>query len=128
MGPNEQNQHFAELRQKVCLYIHILVLQRGLPSLDGKLKRFLKKKWKKLLPDSCQTDYNLVMFFGVPGNSCEEISGVGREGGIPSVFLRHGPPRGGHGDTGPRCQLQRQQRHTGKYRTSRKLSVVWDTS
>ena len=23
MGPNEQNQHFAELRQKVCLYIHI---------------------------------------------------------------------------------------------------------
>ena len=52
MGPNEQNQHFAELRQKVCLYIHILVLPRGLPSLDGKLKRFLTKKNGK---SCCQT-------------------------------------------------------------------------
>ena len=38
METNEQNQHFAELRQKVCLYI------RGLPSLGGKLERFVKKK------------------------------------------------------------------------------------
>ena len=44
---NEQNQHYAELRQKVCLYIHVVVLQRGLPSLDGKLERFAKKKWQK---------------------------------------------------------------------------------
>ena len=58
MGPSEQNQHSAELRQKlkVCLYIHISVLQRGLPRLDGKLKRFVTKKWKKRLPNSSQTD------------------------------------------------------------------------
>ena len=59
MGPNEQNQQFAELRQNVCLYIHVLVLQRGLPSLDGKLERFVTKKWKKRLPNSSQTDYSL---------------------------------------------------------------------
>ena len=47
MGPNEQNEHFAELRQKVCLSIHDLVLQRGLPSLDS-------KKSKKRLPNSSQ--------------------------------------------------------------------------
>ena len=57
MGPNEQNQHFAEFGQKVCLYIHILVLQRGLPSLDGKLECFVTKRWKKGLPNSSQTDY-----------------------------------------------------------------------
>ena len=34
MGPNEQNQHFAELRQKVCLYIHAV-------------KRFAKFEWQK---------------------------------------------------------------------------------
>ena len=44
IGTNEQNQHFEELRQKVCLYIHVVVLQRGLSSLDGKLKRFVTKK------------------------------------------------------------------------------------
>ena len=58
MEPNEQNQHFAELRQKVCLYMHALVLQRGLQSLDGKLELFVTKKWKKRLPNSSQTDYN----------------------------------------------------------------------
>ena len=47
MGPNEQNQHFAELRQKICLHIYVVVLQRGLPSLDGKLERFITKKWQK---------------------------------------------------------------------------------
>ena len=51
------DQHFAELRQKVCLYIHVVVLQRGLPSLDGKLEHFGTKKWEKLLPNSSQTDY-----------------------------------------------------------------------
>ena len=56
-GANEQNQHFAVLRQEVCLYIHVLVLQSGLPSLDGKLERFVTKKWKKRLPNSSQTDY-----------------------------------------------------------------------
>ena len=47
MGPNEQNQHFAELRQKVCLYIHVVVLQRGLPSLNGKIACFVTKKMEK---------------------------------------------------------------------------------
>ena len=41
MGPNEENQHFVELRQKVCLSIHDLVLLRGLTSLGGKLERFV---------------------------------------------------------------------------------------
>ena len=45
MGPNEQNQHFAELRQNMCLYIHVVVLLTCLPNLDGKLK--LTKKWQK---------------------------------------------------------------------------------
>ena len=46
MGPIEQNQHFAELRQKVCVhtFIHTLVLLRGLPSLEGKNKLFVGKK------------------------------------------------------------------------------------
>ena len=47
MGPNEQNQHFAELRQKICLYIHVVVLLTCLPSLNGKLERFFTKKWQK---------------------------------------------------------------------------------
>ena len=54
---NGQNQHFAELRQKVCLYIHTEVLLRGLPSLDGKNELFVGKKRKKLLAKSSQTDY-----------------------------------------------------------------------
>ena len=40
MGPNEQNQHFIELRQKVGTYIQKIVLLRGLPSLDGKNEHF----------------------------------------------------------------------------------------
>ena len=47
MVPNEQNQHFAELRRKVCLCIHVVVLLRCLPSLDGKLERFVTKKMEK---------------------------------------------------------------------------------
>ena len=57
MGPNEQNQHFTELRQKICVYIHGVVLLTCLPSLDGKLERFVTKKWQKWLPNSSQTDY-----------------------------------------------------------------------
>ena len=44
MGPNGQNQHFAELRQKVCLYIHTVVLLRGLPSLEGKNELFVGRQ------------------------------------------------------------------------------------
>ena len=56
MGPNEPNQHFAELRQKVCIYIHVVVLLQGL---DGINKLFVGKKRKKLLAKSSQTDYIL---------------------------------------------------------------------
>ena len=49
MRPNEQNQHFAELRQNICLYIHVVVLLTCLPSLDG--KRFVTKSGKS----DCQT-------------------------------------------------------------------------
>ena len=58
MGPNEQNQHFAELRQKVCLYTHAVVLLRGLPSLEAKNELFVVKKSKKRLAHSSQTDYS----------------------------------------------------------------------
>ena len=44
MGPYEQNQHFAELKQKVCLYIHVVTC---LPSLDVKLKGLVTKKMEK---------------------------------------------------------------------------------
>ena len=47
MGPNGQNQHFAELRQKICLHIYVVVLLTCLPSLDGKRERFVTKKWQK---------------------------------------------------------------------------------
>ena len=46
MGPSGQYQHFTDLKQKVCSSIHDLGLQRGLPSLDGKLERFATKKRK----------------------------------------------------------------------------------
>ena len=35
------------------------MLQRGLPSLDGKVERFVTKKWKKRLPNSSQTGYSV---------------------------------------------------------------------
>ena len=54
MGPNEQNQHFAELRQKLCFYICIFGLHRGLTSLDGKLERFVTKV-EKAVANSSQT-------------------------------------------------------------------------
>ena len=49
MGPNGKNQYFAELRQKVCSSIQDLVLQRGLPSLDGELEQFASKKMNKAI-------------------------------------------------------------------------------
>ena len=53
-GSNEQNQHFAVLRQKVSLYIHLVVLQSGLPSLDGEpnvLSQKVEKAIAKLESD-----------------------------------------------------------------------------
>ena len=58
MGPNEQNQHFAELRQKICLYIHVVVLLTCLPSLDGELERFVTKKVSKMITRVRQTIVN----------------------------------------------------------------------
>ena len=62
MGPNEQNQHFVELRQKVCLHIHAVVLQRGLPSLEGKNELFVGKKRKKRLANSSQTEEYIELY------------------------------------------------------------------
>ena len=70
-GTNEQNQHFAVLRQKVCLCIHVVELQSGLPSLDGKLERFVTKKWKKRLPNLSQTDYSTRQINQAIARSCE---------------------------------------------------------
>ena len=61
MGPNGQNQHFAELRQKVSVYIYAVVLLRGLPSFDGINELFVGKKRKKLLTESSQTDYSRII-------------------------------------------------------------------
>ena len=58
MGPNQQNQHFAELRQKVRLYI--VVLLRCLPNL-----KVLSQKMEKWLPNSSQTNYNMFILDGV---------------------------------------------------------------
>ena len=58
MGPNEQNQHFAELRQKICLHIYVVVLLTCLPSLDGKLKRFITKKVAKVIAKLESDDYS----------------------------------------------------------------------
>ena len=42
--------HFTELRQKVRLYIHDLVLLRGLPSSEGKHELFVKNIRKTVSP------------------------------------------------------------------------------
>ena len=57
---NEQNHYFAELRQKVCLYIHVVVLQRCLQSLDDRLKRFVTKNGK----GGCQTRVRQTIVYG----------------------------------------------------------------
>ena len=41
--------------KKVCLNIHVVVLLRGLPSLEGKNELLVRKK---LLAKSSQTDYS----------------------------------------------------------------------
>ena len=59
-GPNEQNQHVAELSQQVCLNIQVLVRQRGLPSLDGKLRRFITEQRKKRFPNQVRQTITLT--------------------------------------------------------------------
>ena len=46
MGPNEQNQHFAELTQNV----HVVVLIRCLPSLDDKLSQTIDEDEDPISP------------------------------------------------------------------------------
>ena len=58
-GPNEQNQHFAELSQKICLHIYVVVLLTCLPSLDGKLKRCVTKKVAKVIA-KLESDYSKI--------------------------------------------------------------------
>ena len=60
MAPDEQNQHFVELRRRVCLYIHALVFLRGLPCLEGKNNLFVGKRGKSGEANLCQTDYGFV--------------------------------------------------------------------
>ena len=43
-GPNEQNQHLTELRQKVGIQLYDIVLLIGLPGLDGKQEIFVTQK------------------------------------------------------------------------------------
>ena len=62
IGPNEQNQYFAELRQKICLFIHAVVLQRGFPSLEGKNEFFVGKKRKKRLPTPVRQTTVCIIF------------------------------------------------------------------
>ena len=57
MGPYDQNQHFAELRQKVRLYTDATVLPRDLAGLEAKNELFMGKKRKKRLANSSQPDY-----------------------------------------------------------------------
>ena len=38
---------FGGVEKKVSLYVHAVVLPRGFPILDGKIERFVTKKWKK---------------------------------------------------------------------------------
>ena len=66
MGPIEQNQHFAELRQNVCLYIDT---QGSAPNSFAKFewqtRRFWhKKSGKSGVPNSSQTNYNIGIKYG----------------------------------------------------------------
>ena len=55
IGTYDQNQHFAELRQKVGTFILKLVLRRGS---DGIYKAFVKKIGKHCQPSIGQTYYS----------------------------------------------------------------------
>ena len=65
MGPNEQNQHIGELRQKVCFYIHAVVLLKGMPSLDDINKLFVGKKAEKWLAQ-LKSDRLKQLVYGAP--------------------------------------------------------------
>ena len=55
MGPNEQNKHFTELRQKVGKYTQKLLLLKGL---GGKHDFFVTKREKNSQPSLGQTYYS----------------------------------------------------------------------
>ena len=62
MGPNEQNQHFAELRQKICFIHTRSSAPYTFAKFGWKLERFVTKRWQRWLPNSSQTDYSGVCF------------------------------------------------------------------
>ena len=53
MGPNEQNQHFAELRRKICLHIYVVVQLTSAPNMFAKFgwktRTFYHKKVAKVI-------------------------------------------------------------------------------
>ena len=56
MGPNGQ-YHFGELRQKVCLYIHAVVLLKRSAKFGRQKQTFCaKKRGKKLLLSQIKSD------------------------------------------------------------------------
>ena len=62
MGPYEQNQHFAELRQKVCVHTRGSATNRFVKF--GRQKRtFSGEKRKKRLAESSQSDSSLAITF-----------------------------------------------------------------
>ena len=66
MGPNGQNQHFAELRQKKRFIHTCIVLLKGLPSLEGKKRTFCgKKEGKDVSQIKSDRLYNLHIVIGL---------------------------------------------------------------
>ena len=57
MGPNGQNQYFAELRQKVCLY-SVGSAPKRFAKFGRQKRTFCGKKREKRLANSSQTDYS----------------------------------------------------------------------
>ena len=92
MGPNEQNQHFAELRQKVCLNIHAVVLLRGFVKFGRQKTIFLWEKRKKRLAQPSQTDYTNRWVTGSSQEQCvRPLEYRGRPGlsyRSPMIFWR----------------------------------------
>ena len=66
---NKQNQI---LRQKVCLYIYILVILRCLPSLDIKHELFVTRKSKKKTDSQAWVRQTIIEMRQCPTSSAQE--------------------------------------------------------
>ena len=72
MGPNEQNQHFAGLRQNLFLCIHALVLLRGLPIWKAKANFLWKIEEKAVCQLKSDRIYStFVEIKGIPTSVLE---------------------------------------------------------